>query len=206
MRLLLLVLLSLGTVGASAQSAANQYHDAARLYIDGQMEEAEQAAVAGLAIDANDVKLQALLERIRQQQEQPQQQQTGEGNDGERNEEPQDEQDNQGESGPQDSDEQNDRQGDADLPQDDSSAEPDRQNEQPEPEQQEIEDGGRPEPDQQQPGEDGATPDDDRPIQPGKMSRAEAERILGALRADESALLRSIQRLPANPRRVERDW
>ena len=199
MRFLLLVLLMSGAIGASAQTAADEYHNAAGLYINGEMATAEQAAEAGLAINPHDAKLQALLERIRQQQEQQNQQQQSD--EGEQSGEQQDEQNNQesdGEPEQQNSEQQNDGQGEPDQPQDDGSAESDRQGEeQQEPEQQADQ--------QNQDGRE-AEPENAPPIELGRMSRAEAERILAALRADESALLRSIQRRPANPRRVERDW
>lgn len=215
MRFLLLVLLMSGATGASAQTAADQYHDAAGLYISGDLEAAEQAAEAGLAIDPDDAKLQALLERIRQQQEQQNQQHSDEGDEGEPSDEtqnPQNEQRSEGESDQQDSEQQDDGQGEQDQPQDDGSAESDQQNEQQEPEHQEDQqnqagrENEQQEPNRSQTGEDEATPEDPTPIQLGRMSRAEAERILAALRADESALLRSIQRRPASTRRVERDW
>lgn len=211
MRFVLFIFLWLGAVGASAQSAANYFHNAAGLYINGEMETAEQAAEAGLAIDPDDVKLQALLERIREEQEEQmrQNQQSDEGDEGEQS----DEQQSEGESDRQESDQQNDGPGNQNLPQDDQSSESDRPDEaQQEPEQQadqQNQDGHedeQQEPSQPRSGEDEITPEDAQPVQPGRMSRAEAERILGALRADESALLRSIQRRPANPRRVERDW
>ena len=216
MRFIFLILLCLAAVGASAQSAADVYHDAAGLYINGEMEAAEQAAVTGLAIDPDDAKLQALLEHIRQQQEQQNQQQSEDGDEGEQNEEPQDqqnEQENDGEPERQDSEERNDGQGEQNEPQPDGSTESDRQEEQqPEPEQQADQrnqnghEDERQEPNLPQSSDGDATPEDVQLVQPGQMSRAEAERILGALRADESVLLRSIQRRPANPRHVERDW
>ena len=215
MKFLLLVLLMSGAVGASAQTAADQYHDAAGLYIDGEMAAAERAAEAGLAIDPNDAKLQALLERIREDQDQQDQQQSDEGDEGEPNDEqqdPQNEQQSEGESDQQDSEQQDDGQGEQDQPEDDGSAESERQDEQQEPEQetdQQNQDGReneRQEPSRPQFSEDEAEPEDGPAVELGRMSRAEAERILAALRADESALLRSIQRRPANPRRVERDW
>jgi len=219
MRYFFLGILLMGVVDVSAQSAIDYYHNAAGLYINGEVTAAEQAAEAGLAIDPNDARLQALLERIRQQQEQQnQQQQSNEGDQSDSlphdNGEQQDEQNNQendGESEQQDSEPQNDGQGEQDQPRDDGSAESDRQEEhQPEPEQadQQNQDGREGEQQELGPqsneGEAGA--EDTQPVQLGRMSRAEAERILGALRADESTLLRSIQRRPANPRRVERDW
>ena len=83
MRPLFLVFLLMTAAGASAQSAADYYHNAAGQYINGEMEAAEQATEAGLAIDPDDAKLQALLERIRQQRDQQNQQQSDEGDEGE---------------------------------------------------------------------------------------------------------------------------
>ncbi len=200
MRLVALLFFLLSAVEVSAQTATDHYHTAAQQYIGGEMEAAEQAATAGLAIDPDDTKLQALLERIRQQKEQQDQQQSGDDDQGDQNEDSQDQQENRGESDAQDSEQQDSDEGSQNQPQDGSSVESDQHEEQQEPEQRD--DDGQ-QPSKPQPGDDEATPSD---AQPGQMSRAEAERILAALRADESALLRSIQRRQANPRRVERDW
>ncbi len=210
MRVLFLVIIFvISTVGANAQSATDQYHSAAGLYINGEMDAAERAAEAGLAIQPNDAKLQALLERIRQQQNQQEQ---GDQRRQDRDDEQQpDEQEDQGEPDPQNPEQQDQQQSNQDQPQDDSSAESDRQEEQQESGQQEEQEqsenqGNQQQPDKPQPGENDPSTADAQPVEPGQMTRAQAERILGALRADESALLRSIQRRPASPRRVERDW
>ena len=75
----------------AAQSAVDHYHDAAQLYIAESNAEAEEAALAGLALAPDDEKLRALLEKIRERNEQQGQQ----GSDGE----PQDNENEQSQEG-----------------------------------------------------------------------------------------------------------
>ena len=215
-RFILLVGLALVAPMVMAQTAVDYYHDAARLYIGGDNEAAEQAAERGLALAPRDARLQALLDRIRQQE----QQQSGQGN---RQNQQQNENQQSGDQGqPNDESESppgenqpNDPQGDQDRPEDEQSAPSDRpQEEQAEP--QEQEQGGQPQEEQgredeqpadaPRPGDGSATPEDAMPIQPGQMTRAEAERILNAVGAGEGELLRQVQRRPGRARRVEKDW
>lgn len=190
-RLLLLFLLT--ATGAHAQSAVDLYHDAARLYVDGQREPAEHAAVQGLALDPGNTRLQTLLARIRQE-EPPQGGQSGEPNETDESDSSQD-------------DGQQGRDG-AERP-DDPAAADQTQAQQPDedgdtPEKQEPSSEGRE--DGARPGEGEATPQGDGPVEPGRMSREEAERILKAVGADEERLLQQMQRQQARPRRVTRDW
>ena len=205
---LLLALLAL-VAPARAQSAADFYHEAARLYVGDEREAAEQAAERGLRLAPDDPKLRALLDRIRQDE----QQQSGQG--GGQNQEPNPNQEG-GEQGPQgnegDPQQEQDREESEGRPEDgDEGAASDRpQQEQPRPEPSEQPQPGRedapPRPDAPRPGEGEATPEGAAPAVPGQMSRAEAERILNAVGADERLLIRRVQRQPGAGRRVEKDW
>ena len=209
MRPILFFLLLLVAAPAGAQSAVDYYHDAARLYIAEDSAQAERAAEAGLALAPDDRKLQALLEKIRERNEQDQQQ-DGSGD--------QDEQ-NEADEQPQGEGEQQD-QNDAGQPQpgDEGEQETQQPDGDPSPEQQPPEgptdeqDGeregntgteGEPSEGTPQGGGGTASPYD---VKPGAMSRAEAERILRAIQSDERELLRDVQRRRARPRYVEKDW
>ena len=120
--------LALG-LGVQAQTAVDYYHDSARLYIEGDNTTAEQAALQGLALAPNDARLQALLDRIRQQE----QQQSGQGeqqNQDDNENQQSGEQGEANEEGEQQSDDQQQpqdgEQGQQDQPQDDQSAASDR--------------------------------------------------------------------------------
>jgi hypothetical protein len=210
----LLVLLALAAP-VRAQSASDLYHVAARHYIGGEREAAEEAAVRGLRLAPDDPKLGALLDRIRQQQEpsdQGGQQQDGQqspgeqsgaqgrqGNEGEQQGNGEDPQQNQGE-GEQGAERPEDE-GDG-APSDEPPQEPPERGEPPQP----GREGAQPRPDAPRPGEGGATPESMEPVQPGEMTQGEAERILNAVGAEERLLLRRIQRRPGEGRRVEKDW
>lgn len=188
----------------AAQSAVDYYHDAAKLYIAENNAEAETAALAGLAAAPDDAKLQALLEKIRERNEQ----QGEQGDDGEPQEN-ENEQSQEGEGQQQDQDASGEPQpGDEGEQQQEPGGEPGQQ--QPEGPQEEPppnepgEAGSEGEPSDEAEGGDGeATPFD---VKPGEMSRAEAERILRAIQSDELELLRDVQRRRARPRYVEKDW
>ncbi len=186
---------------AAAQSVADYYHAAAQLYIGEQNQRAEAAAEAGLALDPDDAKLRALLEKIREQEE-------GQGGGGQQAEDADDRQPGEG-------DEQQDGGEDGEEPQPDAESPGEQGGEpqpgepqprdQPAPDEREADAGaeGDEQPDAQ-PGDGGtATPFE---VPPGEMSRAEAERILRAIQTDELELLRDVQRRRARPRYVEKDW
>lgn len=210
--LLLSALLALAA-SARAQSApdgsaADLYHEAARLYVGGERDAAEEAALRGLALAPDEPRLQALLDRIRQNQQQS-------GQDGQQNPDPQGgeegAQDGEGEQ-EQDQPPQQDGSEGANPPEDDrdggASDRPEEQ--QPEAEQPDQHQPDRneeqPRPEAPRPGEGEATPESAAPVPPGTMTREEAERILNAVGADEGRLLRRTQRQPGNGRRVEKDW
>ncbi|MDX1531713.1 MAG: hypothetical protein R3362_09325 [Rhodothermales bacterium] len=200
----LLIVLLTAAAPAAAQSVAGHYHRAAQLYIGGENAQAEAAAEAGLALAPNDAKLRALLEKIREKN--PQQ--------GGSEQSAQDEGDEQqpGESGQPQPDQQGQPQDDAQ----DEGAEPDEQDEGPaEGEPQDAPPEEDPQ-EQRKSGSSGAEGEQDPNApggqqlvqggEPGGMSRAEAERILQAIEADELELLRDVQRRRARPRFVEKDW
>lgn len=180
----------------AAQSVADYYHTAAQAYIAGENAEAERAAEAGLAIDPTDAKLQALLEKIR-----------------ERNPD-----DSGGEQEQENADQQED--GEGEPQQDSESGEPDPEAdaEGEQQDQQQPEEPSEQDPQQEQQGDAGAegeqptTPQGggdqlgEFEVEPGEMSRADAERILRAVESDELELLREVQRRRARPRFVEKDW
>ena len=205
----LFLLLLAASAPAPAQSAVDYYHDAARLYIAEDNARAEGAALAGLALAPEDRKLQALLEKIRERNEQ-EQQQNGEGepqqDSADQQQQAEGEQQDQNDSGqPKPGDE-----GEQESPQPDG--EPSQQNAQP-PENPTDEQGDEREGSTGTEGEESegtpqggggtATPYD---VKPGAMSRAEAERILRAIQSDQLELLRDVQRRRARPRFVEKDW
>ncbi|NNF57079.1 MAG: hypothetical protein HKN04_02455 [Rhodothermaceae bacterium] len=203
-------------LGVQAQTAVDYYHGAARLYIEGANAQAEQVALQGLALAPDDARLQALLDRIREQE----QQQSGQGEQQNQDDNENQQRGEEGEAsdeGEQSGDQQQPQdgeQGQQDQPQDDQSAASDRpEEEQAEPEASQSgqpQDGEREEelpPDaQQRPGEGEETPEQMMSVEPGQMTQEEAERILSAVGANEGALLRQVQRRPGRGRRVEKDW
>lgn len=189
---------------AGAQSVADYYHAAAQAYIGGENAEAEAAAEAGLTLDPTDAKLRALLEKIRER--------NPEGSGGEQEQQEADQQD-EGEGEPQDDAQSGEQEGEVE-----SEGEPQNQQQDEQPQGQQPEEPSEQEPQDEQQGDAGA--EGDQPVnpqgggeqlgafegEPGQMSRAEAERILRAIEADELELLREVQRRRARPRYVEKDW
>jgi hypothetical protein len=209
----LLALLALAAP-ARAQSAVEYYHEAARHYIGGEREAAEQAAERGLRLAPADPRLRALLDRIRQQQEpsgQGGQQQDQQPSPGQQSGE-QDQQGNESEQEDQQQDQGQGERGEEPPEEEREGAPPDRPPEEqprPEPGDQPRDQGredAQPRPDAPRPGEGGATPESAVPVEPGEMTQAEAERILNAVGAEERLLLRRIQQRPGAGRRVEKDW
>lgn len=195
----LLLLIALPSV--VAQSATDYYHTAAQLYIGEQNQQAEAAAEAGLALDPADEKLQALLEKIRERQQQ--------GGGEQQNQEDADEQ-QPGEGEQQDSNAEN-----GEEPQPDAESQGEQEGEQQQPGEQQPEDQSPPDEREGDTGTEGEEPDDPQDgggtatpfeVKPGEMSRDEAERILRAIQTDELELLRDVQRRRARPRYVEKDW
>ncbi|MDX1439050.1 MAG: hypothetical protein R3284_04015, partial [Rubricoccaceae bacterium] len=159
--------------------------------------------------DQDDTKLQRLLDLIRQEQRQNQQQAQNESD-------PTSEQNNDQENGaPSTSDNQSgddDRENDSSRPDDSQSAESDlmegEQNPEESPGQEQNEASGRdesqlPQNDRNQPGPSSSMQDIN---QNTEMTREQAERILRAVGADELNLLQSLVRRRLRARDVERDW
>jgi hypothetical protein len=205
-RLLFLALLA-SAAPARAQSTADLYHEAAGLYVGGERDAAEAAAVRGLQRAPDDPKLQALLDRIRQDE----QEQSDQGSQQNQQQNPNQQGDEQGQQGGE-GERQQDQDG-TNRPDDErggaSSGRPEE--EQPEAQQSETpqpgrEDGLPPSENAPRPGEGEATPESAMPVAPGEMTRAEAERILNAVGAEERLLIRRAQRRPGSGRHVEKDW
>jgi hypothetical protein len=188
----LFLFLALGTLTlASAQTAqrgpaADRYHEAARLFIDGETERAAQAADAGLAMAPDNARLQALRDLIRQQEQQDEQNQ---GDDGEPQTDDSGEQEQEGEGQPRDD-------GAGETPPEREQAPSDRQQPPSQPQ-----DGSDPADGDRQPGEAPPSAGD-----PNRMSRDQAERLLEAVAGDERLLLEEMRRAPSRVRRNEKDW
>ena len=201
-RLLPLLLLLLAAAPAGAQSVADYYHTAARAYIGGENAEAEAAAEAGLALDPTDARLRALLEKIREKNQ--------EGSGGEQEQEDADQPDD-GEGEPQDDAQRGEQEDETEQ-----EGEPQDQQQEPQQGQQQPEEPSDQEPQGEQEGSaEGEQPADPQggggqlgefEGEPGQMSRADAERILRAIESDELELLREVQQRRARPRYVEKDW
>jgi hypothetical protein len=179
MHRLLLLLGLLLAAPAAGQSAEAWYHDAAARYIAGDDAGAEAAAERGLRQEPEHPRLLALLEAIRQRPPQA----SG----------------STGPSGP-----------DSDTPQP-GGDEPEGGEDPGEGS------GGDAPPEEPEPDEgqgEGSDEGDPRPGSAGApteapsegLSRAEAERLLRAIEADEAELLRRVQRRPERPRTTDRNW
>ncbi len=188
---LLPFLLLCAAAPVTAQDVADYYHAAARHYIEQENPEAEAAAEAGLALDPENEKLRALLDKIRERDE---------GDSGEQQPGDADEQEpGEGEPQPGEGEPQPDGEGEAEG---ETGEQPPEAEQQPDEGEPQPGDGTEP-PDDPQGGGGTPTPLE---VEPGEMSRAEAERILRAIQTDELELLRDVQRRRARPRYVEKDW
>ncbi|GAB5537597.1 MAG: hypothetical protein Rubg2KO_38460 [Rubricoccaceae bacterium] len=198
-RLVLLTLaLAIPVVAQQAPSSSPDAYDrAAGLFIDGDSENAEAAAVEGLRASPNDAKLQALLDLIRQQQP-PQDGGGGEEQNDENQEQPEDPQDG-GEDG-------SDGQQQQDAPPDERQ-EAGQDQTRTSPQEGEGEESETPsEPEGAQPGEGSDTPQTEVPVPEGQMSAEQASRILDAVGGEERLLLRELRRRPSRMRRSDKDW
>jgi len=211
---LALLALLLFAAHTRAQSATDFYHEAARHYVGGEREVAEAAAVRGLQQAPGDPKLQALLDRIRREE----QQQSGQGDGQNQQPNPNQQGGEQGRGGgegetQQDEGEERQDPGGTNRPEGDregaASDRPPEAQPEPQPGEQQQEDAREDErgrPGAPRPGEGEATPESAEAAEPGQMTRAEAERILNAVGAEERLLLRRTQRRPGRGRDVEKDW
>ena len=208
-RLLLLLLLTAPCALAQDSlprpgGVAERYHQAAGLFVDGQNEQAEAVAEDALALAPTDRKLQALLDAIRQ--EAPEAPESGGGgeDEGEQGESEPNDAESAGEppDDPSSEDPAEQGEGESDAPQNDQVAESDATGAQ-QPDGEDERDA----PDaEQDPSAEGASSTAPADLAPGQMTRAEAQRILGALDADEEALLQQVQRRNTPPKRVQKDW
>ncbi len=204
----LVVALGLAVMPARAQSAVDYYHDAAKLYIAEHNAEAEQAAEAGLALAPDDRKLQALLEKIRERNEQQQQQSGGEQekqDEADEHQQGEGEQQDQNESGQPQPGDEGEQQQQAEG-EEQSEQQPEGPADEPTNDERDGNTGQEGEPSEGTPQEGSGDADTPYDVKPGEMSRAEAERILRAIQSDELQLLRDVQRRRARPRYVEKDW
>jgi len=207
---------SVGAQGESGRQAGDPFfHEAAQYYVAEQKQPALQAIQEGLEVAPNHPKLLALRNKIRKQmgaRPQP----GDEGRDGAGQEEgessesgnPQAGEGAAGQPPPESSRDESgsDAPGERGSPQE-ANADPGEESDDGESETQ---------------GEAGS-PSGDRPSgapdagqgrgdgegeagRSGRLSRAQAERILDALESQEKQLLREVQKREARPRRVEKDW
>lgn len=168
-----------GAQTAEPQPAEAYFHGAGQAYIGDAFDEALATVTEGLEAYPSDAKLQALKEKLEEEREQQEQQsQSGEGEQGEQDQE----QDQQGEEEPEEPQEE-----------DPSESESDEQ------------ETGEAEQNQSGSGEENQQPQP-APQDPTELSREQAERILQALSNEEEELLRQVQKLPARPYTVEKDW
>lgn len=167
---------------AGTPDARARYHEGAQAYVNGDVAAARAAVRAGLQADPDNARLQALRDLIEQDQEEQDQRQGGRPSDDARDQQegPDPPDGDAGESGPPPPGE-----GSEDEP-DTAPAEPG-----------EPSDGEGP---------DETTTPDTRSVPEGRMSRAQAERILDAVGGDEKLLLREMRRGPTRARRSEKDW
>ncbi|PEN13242.1 hypothetical protein CRI94_11420 [Longibacter salinarum] len=188
------------------------FHEAAQYYVAEQKQPALQAIEEGLSVAPNHPKLRALRNKIREQMgAQPRPNNKG----------PKDEESSQsGENEQEGSSQGQSEGGRSDAPSessgDRSGAPPDGQNG---PQGQNESEGESSSENEQarQRGEGGSENQDAAANrdgnggdvdgdQAGRLSRAQAERILQALEGQEKQLLREVQKREARPRRVEKDW
>lgn len=190
-RLALTVLgLLAGVTHLYAQTAETAFHGGAQVYVDGQLQEADEIVMDGLSSHPDDPKLLALKALIDEEKER--RQQSGEGSSQEQQQEEnqeqqpqpnqsgQEEQSEQQKSGEGEQQEQQEQQGQSEQ----QPQNPDEQRQADEREQQSVEAGQ----------------------DPDQLSRAQAIRILQALQNEEEQLLREVQKIKGRPRRVEKDW
>lgn len=196
-RTLSVFLVALAIPGMAQQASApapNAYHQAAKLFIDGDKAQAEAVAMEGLRAAPNDAKLQALLDLIRQQQPP----QDGGGGNQEEQDQPQDPSD-EGEDGAEGQQQQ-------EAPPDERQ-EAEQDQTRTDPQDGDEGDESQPQPSENaQPGEGGDTRQREVPVPDGQMSAEQAERLLEAVGGEERLLLRELRRRPSRMRRTDKDW
>ena len=187
---------SLGRGGAVDPVA--KYHEGAQAFIGGDVAAASAAVQAGLAAAPDSERLQKLRDLIEQEQEEQDQRRGGQQDPDGTNQDTEGERDDEGESGgsgpnapPEDeeagagrdrTDTQTPTPGDAGGEQDGPDG------------------AGR------SVGDGGPTPPGGEAVPEGRMSRAQAERILDAVGGDERLLLRELRPRSSGGRRSDKDW
>jgi hypothetical protein len=194
LRLFLFTLALAAPVVAQQAPVTSAYTRAAKLFIDGDSEQAEATAVNGLRAAPNDAKLQALLDLIRQKQP-PQDGAGGDKNEDDPNNEPQDEGDD-GDDGQQNQDAPPDERQEAQQDQTRTNSQNSGSDENESPAQ----------PEDAKPGEGSDNAQREAPVPNGQMSAEQAGRILDAVGGEERLLLRELRRRPSRMRRSDKDW
>lgn len=187
----LIVLFGLLASSAASQSPETFFHDGARIFVGGNLNEALSVVEAGLEAAPGHPKLEALRQLIEEEKEQQ-----------------------SGSEGSQDQDEQNqEQQEDQSQESDSQQGNQDEQSQQESDQQQEqsSEEGTPPEPESNQPQQEQQPESEERQSSAAgqdseELSRAQALRILQALQTEEEQLLREVQKVKGKPRRVEKDW
>lgn len=188
---ILIVLFGWWAQPAASQSPEEFFHDGARIFVDGNLNEALSVVEAGLETTPGHPKLEALKQLIEEEKEQ----QSGSEGSQDQDEKNQEEQQDQSE----DNDSQQGNQND------DSQQEGDQQQEQ------SGEEGTPPPPESNQPEQEQQSDSHERQSSAAgenseELSRAQALRILQALQNEEEQLLREVQKVKGKARRVEKDW
>ncbi len=169
---------------APPPSATNRYHQGAQAYVGGDNARALEAVNAGLALEPDNARLQALRDLIQQdQQEQEDQQDGGQQDENQNNSDPGED----GEQGDESESGENGDQGEQEPPPGEDEAEADQTNTAP-----------------QDPasGEEGQS----APAEAGEMTEAQAQRLLDAVGGEEQLLLRELRRAPSRQRQSDKDW
>ena len=174
-----------------------KYHEGAQAFIGGDVAAAAAAVRAGLQAAPDSERLQKLRDLIEQDQEEQDQRRGGQQDRDAENQDTEGERDDAGQSSGQGQQDPPDEQ--------EPGAGRDRTDTQNTPpgESGEGQDG----PEGQGVGEGGPTPEGDAAVPEGRMSRAQAERILDAVGGDERLLLRELRRQSQpRARRTDKDW
>ena len=188
---------SVGQGGARVDPAA-KYHEGAQAFIAGDVPAASAAVRAGLGAAPGDERLQKLRDLIEQEQEEQDQRRGGQQDQDAENQDTEGQRDDAGQSGGQGQDRPPEEP--------ESGAGRDRTDTQTTPPGDAGEDRDGPEGDGRSVGEGGPTPPGGEAVPEGRMSRAQAERILDAVGGDERLLLRELRRSQPRGRRTDKDW
>ena len=187
------------SVGRGGVDPVAKYHEGAQSFIAGDVPAASAAVRAGLQAAPGDERLQKLRDLIEQEQEEQDQRRGGQQDQDAENQDTEGERDDEGQSGGQ-----GQQQPPPDEPE--SGAGRDRTDTETTPPGDAGEDQDGPEGDGRSAGEGGPTPPGGEAVPEGRMSRAQAERILDAVGGDERLLLRELRRSQPRGRRTDKDW